>query len=161
MAYRKPAWLTGRLVLLGAVLLILAVPTAICQLIDTSKMPDAGLATSVGLLLSLYPLVLTVLALFAVLAIRLFLAILVSGEEDSSQPAPSRGELGLLLKLKRRGSLLRRSWLARKLAAKTSHYTPDLSAHVERRPPRHEKALERLLRLKQTGAWNPRYPEDG
>jgi hypothetical protein len=110
-------------------------------------------------LLSVYPLVLTVLALFGVLAIRIFLAILVSGEEDS--PAPSRGELGLLLKLKRRGSLLRRSWLARKLAAKTSHYTPDVSAHVQRRPPRHEKALGRLLRLKQTGAWQPRHPEDG
>jgi hypothetical protein len=160
MAYRKPAWLTGRLVLLGAVLLILAVPTAICQFIDTSRMPDARSATSVGLLLSVYLLALTVLILFGVLEL------LVWGEEDSPQPAPSEGapsggELGLLLKLKRRGSLLRRSWLARKLAAKTSHYTPDLSAHVERRPPRHEKALERLLRLKQTGAWNPRYPEDG
>src|SRR6266403_298895 len=129
MGYRKPAWLTWRLVLLGVVLLTLAVPAAICQVIDTSRMPDAGFATTIGLLLSIYPLVLTILVLSGVLAIRLFLAILVWGEEDSSQPAPSRGELGLLLKLKRRGSLLRRSWLARKLAAKKSHYTPDLSAH--------------------------------
>jgi hypothetical protein len=99
---------------------------------------------------------------FGVLAIRiLFLDLLFPEEEDSPQPAPSGGELGLLLRLKRRGSLLRRSWLARKLAVKTSHYTPDVSAHVQRRPPRHEKALERLLRLKQTGAWQPRHPEDG
>jgi|GEM_PF-6917999 len=166
MTFRKPAWLTWRLVLLGAVLLALAVPGAISQFVDTSTMPDARSATTIELLLSVYPLVLTVLILFGVLAIRLFLELLFWGEEDSPQPAPSGGapsggELGLLLKLKRRGSLLRRSWLARKLAAKTSHYTPDLSAHVERRPPRHEKALERLLRLKQTGAWQPRHPEDG
>ena len=88
MAFRKPAWLTWQLVLLGAVLLAVAVPGAISQFVDTFRMPDARSATTIELLLSVYPLVLTVLILFGVLAIRLFLELLVWGEEDSPQPAP-------------------------------------------------------------------------
>jgi hypothetical protein len=158
MHYRKPAWLTWRLIFLGGVLLALIISGALSLFIQPPNVADGAVANFLEPLLPLYPFLLTPVIVVSLLCIRELLATFLWKEEDSLQPLPSRGELRLLLTLKRRGSLLRRSWLVRKLASKTGRHRGSTSAQIQSRPPqpdRPEKALDRLLRLKRTGSWNP------
>jgi hypothetical protein len=158
MNYPKPAWLTWRLLSLLAMFLTLTVSGILCLFIKTPNVADGGATNFIEPYLPLYPFLLTVFLLVSVLSIREFRSIFVCEDEDRLDPLPSRGELGLLLMLKRRGSQFRTSWLTQKLASKATHRVAGLTTQIQsRRSPASspERALDRLLRLKQAGAWNP------
>jgi hypothetical protein len=102
---------------------------------------------------------LTSLYAVAILAFVIFLGILLVANRSYEGPEPdfiSDGTVNGLMEEKRSGTLLRRSLRIRHSAAKTGHHTPDTHQSIQARPTaRPEQALDRLLRLKRLGIWNP------
>jgi hypothetical protein len=92
----------------------------------------------------------------AIFALEAILLVVNRSREGQEPDFVSDGTVNGLMEGKRSGTLLRRSLRIRQSAAKTGHHTPDSHQSIQARPTaRPEQALDRLLRLKRLGIWNP------
>jgi hypothetical protein len=166
MTHRRPFWLVWRSVALGGILLALI---GFAYAFFTPDKDDDLLVPSI-VLLTLFALGMLFLfaVVFTIAAARLRDVYESLPEDDLplqrefADHLPSRGELTRLLRLKRRGTLLTRSSRVRERASRTAHTTPDAGRLSE---PRWHQAgsggnvLDRLMWLKNVGAWKRRTPE--